>query len=90
MHCRVRYLLNFDLKIYSGKVCSVYDVHENSSFVLYVTEFPYHMYRKNAIETAPGRPHFIIFPYFIYSNNLPLEVSNRHDSQYDKYFTKLS
>ena len=27
---------------------SVYEVHQNSSFVLFVTEFPYHMYRKNA------------------------------------------
>ena len=24
MHCRVRYLLNFDLKIRSGQVCEVY------------------------------------------------------------------
>ena len=27
---------------------SVYKVHQNSSFVLFVTEFLYHMYRKNA------------------------------------------
>ena len=27
---------------------SVYEVHQNSSFVLFITEFPYHMDRKNA------------------------------------------
>ena len=28
---------------------SVYEVCQNSSFVLFVTEFSYHMYRKNAV-----------------------------------------
>ena len=28
---------------------SVYEVGQNSSFVLFVTEFSYHMYRKNAV-----------------------------------------
>jgi hypothetical protein len=28
---------------------SVYEVFQNSSFVLFVTEFSYHMYRKNAV-----------------------------------------
>ena len=27
---------------------SIYEVRQNSSFVLFVTEFSYHMYRKNA------------------------------------------
>ena len=28
---------------------SIYDICQNSSFVLFVTEFSYHMYRKNAV-----------------------------------------
>ena len=28
---------------------SIYEVCQNSSFVLFVTEFSYHMYRKNAV-----------------------------------------
>ena len=28
---------------------SIYEVRQNSSFVLFVTEFSYHMYRKNAV-----------------------------------------
>ena len=28
---------------------SVYEVGQNSSFVLFVTEISYHMYRKNAV-----------------------------------------
>ena len=28
---------------------SVYEVCQNSSFVLFITEFSYHMYKKNAV-----------------------------------------
>ena len=28
---------------------SIYEICQNSSFVLFVTEFSYHMYRKNAV-----------------------------------------
>ena len=28
---------------------SIYDICQNSSFVLFVTEFSYHMYRKNDV-----------------------------------------
>ena len=28
---------------------SIYEIFKNSSFVLFVTEFSYHMYRKNAV-----------------------------------------
>ena len=36
--------MNFSIK---NMKFSVYKVHQNSSFVLFVTEFLYHMYRKN-------------------------------------------
>ena len=42
MKCSIK-TMKFSIK---NMIFSVYDVCQNSSFVLFVTEFSYHMYRK--------------------------------------------
>ena len=42
------FIKNMKFSIKNMKL-TVYEVCQNSSFVLFVTEFSYHMYRKNAV-----------------------------------------
>ena len=50
---------------------SIYEICQNSSFVLFVTEFSYHMYRKNAVLNGKQKQmkplHILIgkFSYFV-------------------------
>ena len=43
---------------------SVYEVGQNSSFVLFVTEFSYHMYRKNAVLNGKQKQMKPLLPFY--------------------------
>ena len=58
---------NMKLSIKNMKF-SVYKVCQNSSFVLFITEFSYHMYRKNAVlngKQKQMKPLLICLQYFL-------------------------